>query len=100
MLAVVYWTSSSRGTAKVEHGFAKCLEIDLLGYFDENILFPLRNVDEVCDGERHVGFVVGGVLGEDDVSPGLIEISGCHSGHGRGKMSLVSEEIFILLFKS
>lgn len=100
MFAVVYWISSSRGTAEVEHAFSKCLEIDLVGDFDKNILLPLRNVDEVGDGEWHVGFVVGGLLGEDDVSPGLIEVSGCHGGHERSRTSLISEEIFILLSKS
>lgn len=100
MLAVVHWISSSCGTTEVEHGFAKRLDINLLGDLDENILLPLRNVDEVGDREWHVGFVVGGVLGKDDVSPGLIEVSGCHGGHETGTTRLIFEEIFILLFDS
>lgn len=31
MLAIVYWISSSRGTAEVEHGFAKRLDVGFLG---------------------------------------------------------------------
>ena len=100
MLAVVYWISSLCGTAEVEHRFAKCLEIDLFGDLDENILLPLRNVYEVGDRKWHVGFVVGGVLGEDDVSPGLIEVSGCHGGNEISRTSLIFEEIFILHFES
>jgi len=63
--------------------------VDLGGDLDEDVLLPLLGVDQVADGEGDVGRVVCYVLVEDDVAPGLVEISACHDGERCNRLGSV-----------
>lgn len=65
-----------------QHGVLQRLEIDLGRDFDPYVS-PRQavddgDVDQVANGERHVGFEIGGVLIEDNVLPRRVEVAGGH----------------------
>ena len=75
--------------AEVEDGSTEDRYVDLGGNLDEDVLLPLLGVDQVADGEGDVGRVVCYVLVEDDVAPGLVEISACHDGERCNRLESV-----------
>ena len=68
-----------------EDGSTKDTYIDLGGDLNEDVSLPVAcvDVDQVADGEGDVSRVVFFVLFENDVAPGLVEISACHDEAAR-----------------
>lgn len=79
MLVVVDWeVGETRCNEEVGDGAAEGVDADFAGNLDEDVRVPGRRLDKIADRKRHVSVVVDVVLGEDDVSPRAIEISGRH----------------------
>ena len=66
------------GSNAAEESLTEVKHVDLVGDLNEDILLPLVSPDQVADWKRDVCCMVGFVLFEDNVSPGLVEVSGCH----------------------
>jgi hypothetical protein len=84
-----------------EDGSTKDTYVDLSGDLNEDVSLPVVcvDVDQVADGEGDVSRVVHFVLFENDVAPGLVEISACHDKAARvWYWQRDAEEVFIFFF--
>lgn len=64
----------------MKEGLTENGDVDLGGNLDKYILLPLCGINQVRDREGNVSCVIFFVLFKDNVAPGLVEISGCHTG--------------------
>jgi hypothetical protein len=67
-------------TSGVEESLTKDGDVNLVWDINDDICLPLVAVYQVVDWKGDVSCVIGFVLLKDDVAPGLVEVSGCHTG--------------------
>lgn len=75
------------GFEEGEDGLLEDLDVEFVWDIDDDVLLPLGRVDDIANGKRSFGFEIQGVLRENDVSPGAVEVSGRH-GEGGSRLSL------------
>ena len=78
LVLVIWFRLDALCVEKVEDGAAEGIDRDFIWNLDEDVFFPLACVNKVAKREWYVGFKVGSVLSEDNVSPCFIEVPGCH----------------------
>ena len=78
LVLVIWFRLDALCVEKVEDGATERIDRYFIWNLDEDVFFPLASVDKVAKREWYVGFKVGSVLSEDNVSPSFIEVPGCH----------------------
>jgi hypothetical protein len=63
---------TSPGSYKVENSTTKSHDFNLVWYLDPNIPFPFGDVYQVPYREGTIRLEIGGVLLENDISPGCV----------------------------